>query len=131
VVVVNVTVAERASTVAFAVAVNDTDPLLVPVAGDTVNQVWSDETFHAAFEVTATVVFAPAEDGRVQVVLSNDNVTAAAGCDTLTFAVCTVPPVVVVNVTTAGRASTVAFAVAVNVTDPLLEPVAGETVNQV
>jgi len=39
VVVVNVTVAERVSTVVFAVAVRVTDPLFVPVVGETVNQV--------------------------------------------------------------------------------------------
>jgi len=76
-------------------------------------------------------VFAPADDGRVHVALSNDSATVAPGCDTETFAVCTVPPVVVVNVTTAGRVSTVAFAVAVKVTVPLLVPVAGDTANQV
>jgi len=39
--------------------------------------------------------------------------------------------VVVVNVTVAERVLTVMFAAAVKVTVPLLEPVAGETVNQV
>jgi len=76
-------------------------------------------------------VFAAADDPNAQVVLSNDNVTVAAGCVTVTLAVCTVAPVVVVNVTIAGRASTVAFDVAVRVTVPFAVPVAGETVNQV
>ena len=131
VVVVNVTVAGRVSTVVFAVAVNVTVPFAVPVAGDTVNQVWSEVTFHAAFDVTATVVFAPADDGKVHAVLSNDKVTAAPGCVTLTVAVCTGVPVVVCTVTVAGRAPTVVFAAAVNVIDPLFEPVAGDTVNHV
>jgi len=41
-------------TVVFAVAVNCTDPLFVPVAGETVNHVWSEVTFHAVFDVTDT-----------------------------------------------------------------------------
>jgi len=87
VVVVNVTVAGRETTVVFAAAARVTVPLFVPVAGETVNQVWSDVTFHAAFEVTFTVVFAATDDNRVQALISNDNVTVAAGCDTATLAV--------------------------------------------
>ena len=100
-VVVTVTVAVRTSSAVLAAAVRAIDPLFVPVAGETVNQVWSEDTFHAAFEVTATVVFAAADDVRGHVVLSKDSVTGAPGWVTVTVAVCAGVPVVVVNVSVA------------------------------
>jgi len=81
------------------------------------------------FEDTDTDTWFWPDDGTTHCDTPVDTVGAAPGCDTDTFAVCTVAPVVVVNVTTAGRESTVAFADAVNVTDPFPVPVPGDTVN--
>jgi len=75
-------------------------------------------------------MFAVADDPNAHVALSNDSATTAPGCDTVTVAVCTVAPDVVVTVTVAVRAVTAVFAPAVNDTDPFPVPVPGDTVNQ-
>jgi len=129
VVVVNVTVAGRASTVAFAVAVKVTVPFPDPVVGDTVNHDWFDVTCHAWLEVTATVVYAPADDGRFHVFLSTFRV-GTPGWVTSIVAVATVSPTVVVNVTTAGRDVVAVLAAAVSVTEVFPDPVVGEIVTQ-
>ena len=88
-VVVIVTVAERADVDAFTAAVKLTPALPEPEVGDTVNQLAFDDTLHVVFDVTDVVVpSAPDADGpeafAAQLDNDEDNCGAAPGAVAVT-----------------------------------------------
>jgi len=115
----------------FAVRFSVTAPSYDPVSFGIVIHVWFEVTIHAAFEDTATVRLTAAGDANSHTSLSTDTTGTTPGWLTDTICEMVDDPLVVVTVTTAFLASTVAFAAAfsVMVEDP--EPSVGDAVNHV
>ena len=132
-VVTTVSVALRADVVVLACADKVMEALPEPEAGLRANHEAFEAADQATFEVTDTEVESAEADGTDQLdrLKVNDGVTAAPGCVTDTVRVTGGVPDVVVTVTVAVRADVAVLACADNVTEPLFEPAAGLTVNQV
>ena len=112
-VVVNVTVADRADVAVLACADKVTVPLLEPEVGLTVNQAASDDTDHDVFDVTDTAVDPAEADGTDQLDTPtvNDGVTVAVpGWVTVSVCVTCGEPLVVRNSIVAVRAVVARFA---------------------
>jgi len=75
-VVVNVMVAVRDDAVVFAAAFKVTDPLPLPVAGETVAHAWFDDADHVVFDDTCAATCAALADGTAHDVLSTVNTGA-------------------------------------------------------
>jgi hypothetical protein len=118
-----VTVAERELVEVLAASVSVTEPFPLPLAGDTVTQLWFDEAVHAqpACAVTVTVCV-PAPAVTLNEVGAAVKVQGTPACVTVTAW----PP----TVTVAVRELVEVLAARVTVTEPFPLPLAGDTVTQ-
>ena len=123
--VVTVTVADRAAPV-YAGTDNDRVPLPEPDGGVTVSHDAFDDADHDVFDETCTVVDPPADNGFHSDVPKTK--VGGAGWVTTMVHICEDPDVA--TVTVADRVVVPVFADTDNVNVPLLEPLAGLTVNQ-
>ena len=115
VVVVNVSVAERADVAVFAAAVRAMSRFPVPDFVVVVNQSAEDDTLQFVFEVTDAEVDEPVAAGDHEDKF-RFNVGAIPSCHTVNVLVCVGLPVVVVNVNFAERVEVIVFAAVVRVT---------------
>jgi len=123
-----VTIAVRSSVVSFFADVKVTEPLPLPNATFTANQVWSETTDHDTFDIILKVAVLPSAASMSKVFDETERIAFPVIC--VTVMVCEATPEAE-TVIMAVRSETDGLASAVMVTAPLLLPDNGLSVNHV
>ena len=124
---VTVTVPARLVLPVFAVALTVKLPLLLPLVGEALSQVWSSVTVQLTFAVTLTADEAAAEANDNEVCDSVRLLAVGAACVTATVRVR--PPPVIVTVPV--RLVVLVLAVVLTVKLPLFAPLVGDALSHV